>query len=265
MKKLAKYIIEEKSVYLFYPTSGRGNAVDRIITAHTEDFWWDKCLTGYDDDYNFIQSPLDYTENSKGQYFSTAQAYCKTIVHFPHLMYFLHSDQYNLNNNITYDSIQTFLSNELESFDIQNKKLLKSFLDSGKKIVVPSHLNTNTMYNLFQTNVPIIHLWADKDYFEGRNFYKKNIPKTFSIFFKPYLSEKNILNIEVSKLFSDDWYEYSNEYDKLYDFLNFKKSRKNAVRAFILAYLERNKIFKNYDDVIFQEIEKRKNEQFGRY
>ena len=71
-------------------------------------------------------------------------------------------------------------------------------------------------------------------------------------YFKEY---PNVININKDKLFSKNWYEYSEEFDKLATLLKFHNPRKNAVRAFILMYLERDEIFGEQDSKKFTEIQ----------
>lgn len=250
-KKVIKNIIDEKITYLFYAPGARGNAIVRIIHAHVEDYWWDNYLTGYDDDFGFLKSPLDYTELEKGQNMGDGH-YCKTTVHFPNDFISLgtvglrkkYGNEYLEQESPKID-IYEHMEEQVRSFDNNQKQTLHDFLVSGKKITLSTHYFTDKMIKNFEkVGVPIIHAWADQSYFT-RGLGNKD---RYAVYYKPlHYSSFNIYNLEVPKLFSDDWYEYSDEFDKLSEYLKLKHPRKNAVRAFILAYLERNKLFEDKD------------------
>tara|TARA_A100000164_G_C21929899_1_gene785022 strand:- start:2165 stop:2992 length:828 start_codon:yes stop_codon:yes gene_type:complete len=256
-KKIIKNIIEEKVTYLFYAPGARGNAVARIIHAHIEDYWWVNYLTGYDDDLGFLKNPLDHTELEKGQSVKDGK-YCKTTVHFP--IDFISIGTVGLRKKYGSDYLQQknpkidiyeHIEEQIKSFDAGQKQTLHSFLVEGKKITLSTHYFTHKMITNFEkTNVPIIHAWADRSYYT-RGLGNKD---RYDVYYKPlHLCGFNIYNLEVPKLFSEDWYEYSDEFDKLSEYLKFQHPRKNAVRAFILAYLERNRLFENEDFSIFKE------------
>ena len=131
--------------------------------------------------------------------------------------------------------------------------LLKHFIYSDKRMIFKQHAPLELFKDQLEPRFEIeptaqfIHLWDEKKYFT-RGIQNPNQTKDlYSMYYKPAEDASNILNIKISEFFSTDWHEYSEQFDRLSNFLNLKKPRKNAVRAFMLAYLERNVIFHEED------------------
>ena len=54
------------------------------------------------------------------------------------------------------------------------------------------------------------------------------------------IDKDNVFNIDIAKLFSDDYTTFLEEYTQITDYFSLTP-KPNAIRAFILRYLEREK------------------------
>ena len=73
--------------------------------------------------------------------------------------------------------------------------------------------------------------------------------------------DSRILNLDIENFFGEDYSLYEQEFEKLSNFLNFSYPRKKAVRAYILYYNERKKIYDHIDKQnSIVNLKKRENE-----
>mgnify|MGYP000669100548 CR=1 FL=1 len=78
-----------------------------------------------------------------------------------------------------------------------------------------------------------VFLYSSKPF--TRPFKDKKLPQTVLP-----INKDNVFNIDIAKLFSDDYIIFLQEYNEIVDYFNFTP-KPNAIRAFILRYLEREK------------------------
>ena len=231
--------------FISYPPLGRGNAFSRIINAHDE-YFWTFSLSGWEDQYNIYDS-LSFTESQEGQ--EHGKLLFQTIAHQPLFIYWRH----NIKNISLKKQFEEFIE---EGTDHAKKDFIKC-IKSNKLYCIPTHEKIEIIKKIYPDNL-LINFWSNKEKFLKEKRTSKLHKTTFMNIFKEeyYFKEyPNVININKDKLFSKNWYEYSEEFDKLSTLLKFHNPRKNAVRAFILMYLERDEIFGEQDSKKFTEIQ----------
>ena len=240
----------QKVTFVSYLPFARGNALSRIIDAH-EEYFWVNSQSGYKDKKEIVYDSLCFTEYEEGQFSSFIDKnkgnYFKTIVHNPKFFQFGSFGIYLKESNHLKKQYEKYINNT------NDKRNFIDLIKSNKKYSLCCHASLEYLIKEFPNN-KIINFWCDKKTFikEARSHTNYANFKS-EYYYKPYeLKNNNIGNINKNKIFSEDWDIYSKEFDKLSNFLEFKNPRKNACRAFILAYLERNKIFKEYDRKLFK-------------
>jgi len=199
---------------IFYNPLYRGNAVARILFSHKECVWLEKWSLSYDEDYN---QPLDWPES---------------------VDFFINEHSNSINTLImAYDKVDTALHLNVKD----NLQMLKNIAQAINKIksgfvFIPVH-PSNEPSSIFHICPRSIVLWAsDMTSINQRPYHSK--PRKM----KPI---EGCFNIDVSLLFSQDYETFLEEYIRIVRWLDLTP-RINAVRAFILRYLEREQYIVKY-------------------
>ena len=200
--------LPDSFIPIWYEFMFRGNAVQRILSAHSE-CAWEKTWCSSPDPSNVY--PLDFPET--------------------HLSY-LGSD----------DNIKRLGESESHAwahtgFGLHHldQNTIKKFMQAAKthkdKLVFFSqHPDEEAIISIKKRNV---FLYSSKPF--TRPFKDKKLPQTVLP-----INKDNVFNIDIAKLFSDDYIIFLQEYNEIVDYFNFTP-KPNAIRAFILRYLEREK------------------------
>jgi hypothetical protein len=247
----------EKATFVCWPTWSGGNAVQRIISAHQEDYWWHPYfnLWNYDEK---ITCPLQYPETQ--DYQETLNGNFYTTAHIPSVFELLGRVKgYKVGSEFTWKTkkeINEDIKNKLQQNppeamkDFFNKVILekKSFTWSNTHTPAKRLLDVHTNINLIVNCV----IKTDENIVTNRlsdNFLKKAVYKEQKELFNKENSyeDSRVLNLDIENLFGEDYLLYEQEFEKLSNFLNFSYPRKKAVRAYILYYNERKKIYNHIE------------------
>lgn len=198
---------------IFYNPLFRGNAVARILFSHKESAWLDKWSITYDENY---KKPLDWPES---------------------VDFFMNRHSENINTLVmAYDKVDTALH-----LNPDNEQMLKNIAHAFSKIktgfvFIPVH-PVNEPNSIFHICPKSIVLWAsDMASINQRPYNVK--PKVMN-------PVDGCFNIDVSLLFSQDYQTFLDEYIRIVRWLDLTPHI-NAIRAFILRYLEREQYIVKY-------------------
>ena len=194
---------------IWYNRMYRGNAVQRILSAHPE-CAWEKQWCSSPDPSN--TSPLDFPE--------THSAY-------------LGSEE-NIKNLGETES-HAWAHTGFGLYDLERDTVLK-FRQAAKqhvdKLVFFSQHPTGVLSDIISVKKQNIFLYSSKPF--TRPFKNNRVPDVAPI------KKDNVFNIDIAKLFSDDYLTFLQEYNQIVSYFNLTP-KPNAIRAFILRYLEREK------------------------
>ena len=204
-------------VPIWYALRYRGNAVNRIISAHLECVWNKKWNNTFDESVN---SPLEFP-NSFDSFNGDWSQYSRIG---------------GMKASYGWVHTNSGLHNFSDRGDIEN--LLQSN-EPDKYVVFHSHIPENkTLMTIKKYN---IYLYcSDPSLVDNRPFKKKDL----NYINKPFEND-SVLSIDIAKLFSTDYEIFLNEYLKIVYYLDLT-IRINSVRAFILRYNEREKFIANF-------------------
>ena len=195
-------------VPIWYYKLYRGNAVQRVLSAHPE-CAWEKDWCASLDSSNV--SPLDFPETHSAYLGSdeNIKRLGESESHaWAHTGFGLH--------HLTQDTIKKF------------RQAAKTHKD--KLVFFSQHPDEKTIISIKKRNV---FLYSSQPFI--RPFKDKQVPKKVLPIEHPA-----VFNIDIAKLFSDDYKTFLQEYCQIVDYFNFTP-KTNAVRAFILRYLERER------------------------
>jgi len=200
--------LPDNFIPIWYNFKFRGNAVQRILSAHPE-CAWEKDWCASPDPSNV--SPLDFPE--------THDAFVGS------------EENYNVLGRI---EAHAWAHTAFDLHDLDREKI-KKFRQAAKtykeKLVFFSlHPERDSIVGNNKQNV---FLYSSQPF--TRNFKDKQAPKLV----EP-IDHSTVFNIDIAKLFSDDYRTFLQEYSQIVDHFKFTL-RTNAVRAFILRYLERER------------------------
>jgi len=260
--------LTEKATFVCWPMWSGGNAVQRIISAHQEDYWWNPRFNLWDYDEK-ITCPLQYPETQ--DYQETIGGNFYTTAHIPNV--------FNTLGSIKAGCEVTWQTEKEINEDIKNKlqqtepETMKDFFNKvvyGKKSFTWS--NTHTPAKLLLDAHPNINLIVNCVIKTDENIVTNRLPDIFlkrlvykeqkELFNKENsYKDSRILNLDIENFFGEDYSLYEQEFEKLSNFLNFSYPRKKAVRAYILYYNERKKIYDHIDKQnSIVNLKKRENE-----
>ena len=198
--------LPDNFIPIWYRSMFRGNAVQRILSAHPE-CAWEKEWCASSDPSNV--SPLDFPETheafagSEEMYEKLGKAESHA---WAHTGFGLH--------DLSRETIKKF------------KRAIQTHSD--KLVFFSLHPNSDSIVGNNSRNV---FLYSSEPF--TRPFKVKR--DTIVI---PPIDHPSVFNIDIAKLFSDDYKTFLHEYSQIVDHFKFTP-KTNAVRAFILRYLER--------------------------
>ena len=204
-------------ILIFYMHGFRGHAVTRILSCHPEAHW-DPAWSSVQYDRN---DPLSFPESYSGFDFEDTQGFTiKKASTLVHTGAFLDIDMkdvsvrssfskvYNLMNLIKDKKSKKYIFLNTHPF---HKALGFETIKRPKKVILYSESQTDPRYDL----------WSDTQ-------------------LHSLTPQEDALNINIDALFSTDYKLFEEEYLKAVRYFDFT-IRINAVRAFILRYLERER------------------------
>lgn len=201
---------------ILFAAGMRGNALARILAAHKES-WWDNELMNYNSDPD-LELPLQLSENQSS---------------------FLPRPGHDFST--TYLAPDTCLNVSGGNMNIIKKILIKrqNFLDITNKE------DENRDKYFFTLSHPFPH-WRVSRYI---HIYasKQNSKRPYNI--TEPIDDKNVINVDISKLFSYNRNEFNEEYIKLLNKFDFS-ALFTTVRNFILQMLDRESSFDKYNSVL---------------
>lgn len=259
----------EKATFVCWPNWSGGNALGRIISAHQEDYWWNPWfnLWKYDEK---ITCPLQYPENQ--DYQETLDGQFWTTAHLPMpFSYFCsayiegRTQRWQTAEEIN-QTILNFFKNGIPEVA---ESFLKEVLNGNKRFVwLLGHTSATCILERYPNIQQIVELNdADNMITTRMGVSSEKIGHVQHFKEKKDLSNKKVLYLHSDKFFGEDFSEYETEFDKLFSYLKFTYPRKKAVRAYILYYNDRKKLYGSLDvqsDYLKkhrEKIEKRKNEK----
>lgn len=212
---------KDKITVVAYLAEFGGSAVRRIVTSH-------------DEYYSEYENPLAFPNHIEG--FER------------HLNHFLDFKEQHLacahTNDIPINIVlgakkSDALGDDIDKYNILFHEDQKILLDQGHKVCWRVHEDAPEE-NFFE-HTKVIKLYGRSlNRFKKAVRYKKNTSLSDWV---PASNSKNICNVEASKLFSQDFDEFLNEYLKIVDYLDVSP-KINSVRQFILLWLEKQERFK---------------------
>ena len=220
--------LPDNFIPIWYERMYRGNAVQRILSAHPE-CAWEKEWCSSPDSSNTL--PLDFPE--------THSAY-------------LGGDE-NIEKLGEIES-HAWAHTGFGLHDLERATIVKfkqaAKQHSDKLVFFSQHPTGVWSDNKFLLSVSIFNLLQHVDW-SLVSIKKQNIflysSKPFTRPFKDNrvsnvepIGLDNVLNIDIAKLFSDDYLIFLQEYNQIVSYFNLTP-KPNAIRAFILRYLEREK------------------------
>ena len=227
MKKLFNDLLIEHGsniAIVAYLAEFGGSAVRRIITSH-------------DEYYSEYDNPLAFPNHIEG--FKR------------HLNHFLDFKEQHLacahTNDVPIDIVLGGAKSDALGDDIDKNLILfhenqRILLDQGHKVCWRAHEDAPD--EKFFEHTKIIKLYGNSlNRFKKAVRYKKKTNSYHDTDLVPPSNSKNICNVEASKLFSQDFDEFLNEYLKIVDHLDVSP-KINSVRQFILLWLEKQERFK---------------------
>jgi len=260
--------LTEKATFVCWPMWSGGNAVQRIISAHQEDYWWNPRFNLWDYDEK-ITCPLQYPETQ--DYQETIGGNFYTTAHIPNVFNTLGSVK--VGGEVTWQTekeINEDIKNKLQQTEPETMKDFFNKVVYGKKSFTWS--NTHTPAKLLLDAHPNINLIVNCVIKTDENIVTNRLPDIFlkrlvykeqkELFNKENsYKDSRILNLDIENFFGEDYSLYEQEFEKLSNFLNFSYPRKKAVRAYILYYNERKKIYDHIDKQnSIVNLKKRENE-----
>lgn len=227
MKKLFDDLLQkhkDRITVVAYLAEFGGSAVRRIITSH-------------DEYYSEYDNPLAFPNHIEG--FER------------HLNHFLDFKEQHLacahTNDVPIDIVLGPEKSDVLGDDIDEQVVIfhedqKILLDQGHKVCWRAH-EDSPEDNFFKGNKVIKLYGSSLNRFKKAVRYKKKTSVYHDADWVSASNSKNICNIEASKLFSQDFDEFLNEYLKIVDYLDVSP-KINSVRQFILLWLEKQERFK---------------------
>jgi|TARA_B100000073_G_scaffold330878_1_gene319739 hypothetical protein len=210
--------LPDNFIPIWYERMYRGNAVQRILSAHPE-CAWEKLWCSSPD--SSITSPLDFPETHSA--FNGGDENLK-----------------NLGEMESHAWAHTgFGLHDLETETL--KMFVKATRTYKDKLVFFSQHPTGVWSNsklqrvdwsLVSIKKQNIFLYSSKPF--TRPFKDNRVPNVEPI------DLDNVFNIDIAKLFNDDYLTFLQEYNQIVGYFNLTP-KPNAIRAFILRYLEREK------------------------
>ena len=209
--------LPSRIVLIFYMHGFRGHAVSRILSCHPEAHWepaWSSMYDNRDD-------PLSFPENCSGFDFDTTEFLSfKKASTLVHTGAYLEIDVNDVDIRSSFSKVYNLLnlikdkkSNKYIFLNTHphHKALGFETIERPKKVILYSESQADPRYNL----------WTDRQ-------------------LKNLTPQENALNINIDALFSSDYTLFETEYLKAVQYFDLTP-RINAVRAFILRYLERER------------------------
>ena len=206
-----------KIILIFYMPGFRGHAVTRILSCHPESHW--EPLWSYTDEHD---DPLSFPERVSGfTFFKKDSISLKKASTLVHTGTFLQIGKAN-------ESIRSSLSSIWNLTNlIRDKKL-------NKYVFINTHPH-GAAQGLEKVERPKkVILYSESTADRRFDFWEDN----FEVALRNLSPQEDALNINIDALFSTDYKTFEEEYIKAVRYFNFTP-RINAVRAFILRYLER--------------------------
>ena len=187
---------------ILFAAGMRGNALARILAAHKES-WWDNELMNVNADYD-LKLPLQLSENQSSFLPRTGSSYYDFAA--------------------TYLAPDTTLNVSPENIHIIKKILIKRQSNLNKYFFTLSHPLPGWNISRY------IHIYASMQ--NSKRLYKTTEPK----------DDKNVINVDISKLFSYNRNKFEDEYIKLLNKFEFS-ALFTIVSNFILHMLDRDSTF----------------------
>jgi len=211
--------LPDNFVPIWYEPMFRGNAVQRIVSAHPE-CAWEKSWCSSPDPSN--TSPLDFPETHSA--YIGSEMNIKKLGEmeshaWAHTGFGLHS--LNLGTLKMFNRAAKLYTDKLVFFS-QHPTNIWVGTDLKKM--------NKTLISIKKQNIV---LYSSKPV--TRPFKSQKPPKIL----EP-IDNDNVFNIDIAKLFSDDYTTFLEEYTQITDYFSLTP-KPNAIRAFILRYLEREK------------------------
>ena len=257
----------EKATFVCWPNWSGGNALGRIISAHQEDYWWHPWfnLWKYDEK---ITCPLQYPETQ--DYQETLDGQFWTTAHLPSPFTYLCGvptpviDRWHTAEEINQTILNFFKNGNPEV----SESFLKEVVNGNKRFVwLLGHVSATYILERYPNIQQIVELNdADNMITTRMGVSSEKVVHVQLFKEKKDLSNKKVLYLHSDKFFGEDFSEYETEFDKLFSYLKFTYPRKKAVRAYILYYNDRKKLYGYIDKQSDhlkkhrEKIEKRKNE-----
>ena len=213
----------DKITVVCYVTEFGGSAVRRIITAHNEYFSEYSNPLSFPNNIEGFPRHLDHFLNFKEQHLACA-----------------HTDDIPI--DIEFGDVKSdSLGDDIDEYMIKFYESQKLLLEQGHKVCWRAH--DDVPEDNFFEHTKIIKLYGKSlnRFRKALRFKKKN--EIYEIDYVPSSNSKNICNIEASKLFSQNFDEFLNEYLKIVDYLDVSP-KINSARQFILLWLEKQERFK---------------------
>ena len=200
----------------------RGHAVTRILSCHPEAHWEPAWSSIYGD----RTDPLSFTENFSGYDFDKEQELPADHFTIKKASTLVHTGTY-LNLDVTHDNIKSSFSKVYNLINLVKDK------KSKKYIFLNTHPNNKALgfETIKRSKKVILYSEAQTD---SRYVFWSDV-RLHSL-----SPQEGALNINIDALFNSDYKIFEDEYLKAVRYFDFTP-RINAVRAFILRYLERER------------------------
>lgn len=211
--------LPDNFIPIWYERMYRGNAVQRILSAHPECAWEKLWCSSPDPS---IISPLDFPETHSA--FTGSDENIEKLGEmeshaWAHTGFGLH--------DLETETLKTFVRAAKKHSD---KLVFFSQHPTGVWTVMTEVQCVD--WSLVSIKKQNIFLYSSKPF--TRPFKDNRVPKVEPI------DQDNVFNIDIAKLFSDDYLTFLQEYNQIVSYFNLTP-KTNAIRAFILRYLEREK------------------------
>jgi len=210
--------LPDNFIPIWYNRMYRGNAVQRILSAHLE-CAWEKAWCASPDPSN--TSPLDFPETHSA-YLGSEENIEKLGEMESHAWAHTGFGLHDLERN-------TILKFRQAAKQHVNKLVFFSQHPTG---VWSNNKLKRADLSLISIKKQNIFLYSSKPF--TRPFKDDRVPNAVPI------DKDNVFNIDIAKLFSEDYTTFLQEYNQIIEYF-YLTPKTNAIRAFILRYLEREK------------------------
>ena len=231
----------ENCIFISYAPGAMGHAFTRTLYAHDKIFYWNSVLSPWNQWDNKCKTPLDWPDQTELNdihinYNKEGIVNLKSTIPISMGSFFGNEDT---KRDISYENMKKdFIKNCV-------KPLVGDFLKSGKKLIIPTHETVDNILINCPNNI-IINLYANYDIMKKENRLGRNVLKYKESYWKK-INHTNVINISKNKYFSKNFNIFKREYEEVLRKLNIGQYKINAVRAFLLRYLERLEQYSEID------------------